>query len=221
MSFPTPRTLTPRIALAAILALSPLLIPAAAVGAGIPTFVPIGAGGNTAETLEQFAAEAAEVDTSGQVSILVLPITYGVDPLAMSNGLRNKNLTLADTRRGQIEDVCLAAIPANETCDVVLAPVLIRSDAYVQSNIDLVKAGLDGIYVLGGDQVVGMQVVVNTPFEAALAQRQSEGAVTSGNSAGAAVELADMIAGYTGSSGPEQGIPARCGRPLGVRGTDR
>lgn len=205
MSFPTPRTLTPRLALAAILALSPLLIPAAASGATIPTFVPIGAG-YTAETLEQFAAEAAAVDTSGEVSILILPITYGVDPLAMSNGLRNKNLTLADTRRGQIEDACLAVIPAGETCDVVLAPVLIRSDAYIQANIDLVKAGLDGIYVLGGDQVVGMQVVVNTPFEAALALRQSEGAVTSGNSAGAAVESADMIAGYTGANGPEQGF---------------
>ena len=51
-----------------------------------------------------------------------------------------------------------------------------------------------------------MQVVANTPFEAALAQRQAAGAVTSGNSAGAAVESADMIAGYTGSNGPEQGL---------------
>ena len=205
MSFPTARTLTPRLALAAILALAPLLVPAAASGAAIPTFVPIGAG-YTAETLEQFAAEAAAVDTSGEVSILVLPITYGVDPLAMSNGLRNKNLTLADTRRGQIENACLAVIPVGDTCDVVLAPVLIRSDAFVQANVDLVKEGLDGIYVLGGDQVVGMQVVANTPFEAALAQRQAAGAVTSGNSAGAAVESADMIAGYTGNNGPEQGF---------------
>ena len=204
MSFPTTRTL-PRIALAATLAISQLLVPAVASGAAIPTFVPIGAG-YTAETLEQFAAEAAAVDTSDEVSILVLPITYGVDPLAMSNGLRNKNLTLADTRRGQIEDACLAVIPAGKACDVVLAPVLVRSDAFVQANVDLVKEGLDGIYVLGGDQVVGMQVVANTPFEAAVAQRQGEGAVTSGNSAGAAVESADMIAGYIGSNGPEQGF---------------
>jgi cyanophycinase len=205
MSFPTPRTLTLRLALAAILALSPLLIPAAASGAAIPTFVPIGAG-YTAETLEQFAAEAVEVDTSGEVSIVVLPITYGIDPLSMSNGLRSKNLSLADTRRGQIEEACLAVIPAGESCDVVLAPVLIRSDAFDPANVALVKSGLDGIYVLGGDQVVGMQVVANTPFEAALAQRQAAGAVTSGNSAGAAVESADMIAGYTGNNGPEQGL---------------
>jgi cyanophycinase len=201
---PTVRSTILRVGSAAIL-LAGLFGPASASAATIPTFVPIGAG-YTAETLEQFAAEAAEVDTSGEVSILVLPITYGVDPLAMSNGLRNKNLALADTRRGQIEDACLAVIPASETCDVVLAPVLIRSDALDVANVALVKSGLDGIYVLGGDQVVAMQVVANTPFEAALANAQAAGAVTSGNSAGAAVESADMIAGYTGNNGPEQGF---------------
>jgi cyanophycinase len=201
----SPRSLSPRLALAAMLALSPLLVPATAGAATIPTFVPIGAG-YTEETLEQFGSEAAEVDTSGDVSILVVPITFGVDPLAMSNGLRNKNLALAETRRGQIEAACLAVIPAGETCHAVLAPVLIRSDAFDPANVALVTPGLDGIYILGGDQVVAMQVVANTPFEAALANAQAAGAVTGGNSAGAAVESADMIAGYTGNNGPEQGF---------------
>jgi len=194
-----------RLSLAIALLLSALGAPSSLSGATISTFVPIGAG-YAADTLQQFAAEAAEVDDSGEVSILVLPITYGVDPLYMSNGLRNQNLTLADGRRGQIEDACLAVIPANETCDVVLAPVLVRSDAYDPANVALVMPGLDGIYVLGGDQVVAMRVVANTPFEAALATAQADGAVTSGNSAGAAVESADMIAGYTGNNGPEQGL---------------
>jgi len=201
---PTVRSALLRIGSAGIL-LAGLLGPSSASAATTPTFVPIGAG-YTAETLEQFAAEAAAVDTSGDVSILVLPITYGVDPLSMSNGLRNKNLTLADGRRGQIEDACLAVIPAGETCHVVLAPVLVRADAFDPANVALVTPGLDGIYVLGGDQVVAMQVVANTPFEAALANAQAAGAVTSGNSAGAAVESADMIAGYTGNNGPEQGF---------------
>jgi cyanophycinase len=174
-------------------------------GASIPTFVPIGAG-YEADTLEQFAREAAKVDLSGEVSILVLPIAYGVDPYSMSNGLRNQNLTLADNRRGQIEAACLAVIPATETCHVVLAPVLVRADAEDPANVALVTPDLDGIFVLGGDQDVAMLVVANTPFEAALARAQAAGAVTSGNSAGAAVESADMIAGYTGSNGPEQGL---------------
>ena len=130
----------------------------------IPTFVPIGAG-YEADTLKQFAAEAATVDDSGVVSILVLPIAYGVDPLSMSNGLRKTNLTLADNRRSQIEAACLAVIPSGDTCKVVLAPVLVRADAFLETNLDLVTDGLDGIFVLGGDQDVAMEVVNNTPFE--------------------------------------------------------
>jgi cyanophycinase len=185
------------------LAVAPGLLSAAT----IPTFVPIGAG-YEADTLQQFATEAVKADSSGDVSIVVLPIAYGVDPLSMSNGLRKTNLTLADNRRGQIEAACLAVIPAGKTCHVVLAPVLVRADAFMEANIDLVadQNDLDGIFVLGGDQDVAMLVVANTPFEAALAQAQAAGAVTSGNSAGAAVESADMIAGYTGSNGPEQGL---------------
>jgi cyanophycinase len=194
-----------RFGFAAALLLTSAGAPAPLSAATISTFVPIGAG-YAADTLEQFAAEAAAVDASGEVSILVLPIAYGVDPLSMSNGLRNQNLTLAGGRRGQIEAACLEVVPANETCDVVLAPVLVRDDAFDPANVALVTAGLDGIFVLGGDQVVAMQVVANTPFEAALAKAQAVGAVTGGNSAGAAVESADMIAGYTGNNGPEQGL---------------
>ena len=203
--FRRPRRLVLRFSLAVALVLASSGASGAVRAVTIPTFVPIGAG-YAADTLQQFAAEAANVDDSGVVSILVLPITYGVDPFSISNGLRNQNLTLADGRRGQIEDACLAVIPANETCHVVLAPVLVREDAFDPDNLALVTPGLDGIYVLGGDQVVAMQVVANTPFEAALATAQAAGAVTSGNSAGAAVESSDMIAGYTGDNGPEQGL---------------
>ena len=213
-----------RSALAGALLLTLAVSPGLLSASTIPTFVPIGAG-YEADTLQQFAREAANVDTSGEVSILVLPIAYGVDPLSMSNGLRNQNLTLADNRRGQIEDACLAVIPSGETCHVVLAPVLVRADAFLEANLDLVTDGLDGIFVLGGDQDVAMEVVNNTPFEEALARVQAAGAVTSGNSAGAAVESADMIAGFTGSNGPEQGLervrstsgPTRA-RPTTTRG---
>ena len=201
------RTSALRNALAAALLLSVAVAPGLLSAATTPTFVPIGAGYED-DTLRQFATEAAKADSSGDVSIVVLPIAYGVDPLSMSNGLRKTNLTLADGRRGQIEAACVAVIPAGKTCHVVLAPVLVRADAFAEANIDLVNDidDLDGIFVLGGDQDVAMLVVANSPFEAALANAQAAGAVTSGNSAGAAVESADMIAGYTGSNGPEQGL---------------
>ena len=65
--------------------------------------------------------------------------------------------------------------------------------------------GLDGIYVLGGDQVVAMEVVASTPLETALARAQAAGAVTSGN-IGAAVRSTDMIAGFHRQNGPERGL---------------
>jgi cyanophycinase len=190
---------------AVTLAIATAIAPAAASGATIATFVPIGSG-YTTETLEQFAAESAEVDDSGAVSLLVVPITFATDAFRISNGERQQNLTLAETRRSQVEAACDAVVPAGESCSAVLAPVLVRDDAFDPANVALVTPGLDGIYILGGDQVVAMQVVANTPFEDALAAAQAAGAVTSGNSAGAAVQSADMIAGYVGNNGPEQGF---------------
>jgi cyanophycinase len=105
-----------------------------------------------------------------------------------------------------VENACNAVKRSSQTCHVVLAPVLVRSDAYLQSNLDLFVPEQDGMYVLGGDQTIAMQVVANTPFEVRMANAFNAGAVISGNSAGAAVESLNMIAGYTGNNGPENGF---------------
>ena len=159
-----------------------------------------------ADTLERFAQAAVQRDTNGIVDLLVLPITYGTDALNTTSGERQKNLTLADGRRGQVDAACNAVKLAGQTCRVILAPVLIRPDAFLQSNLDLFVPDLDGMYILGGDQTIAMQVVVNTPFEARMASAFNAGAVVSGNSAGAAVESRNMINGYVGNNGPENGF---------------
>jgi cyanophycinase len=169
------------------------------------TYIPTGSDYRT-DTLQRFAQAAVQHDTNGVVDILVIPITFATDPFNISNGERQQNLTLADTRRGQVEDACNAVKRSNQTCRVVLAPVLVRSDAYLQSNLDLFPPQLDGMYILGGDQTIAMQVVANTPFEERMANAFNAGAVVSGNSAGAAVESLNMIGGYTGNNGPENGF---------------
>ncbi len=171
----------------------------------VHTLIPIGSD-YTQETLQRFALAAAQRDANGVVDLLVIPITYGTNAYSTTNGERQKNLTLADTRRGQIETACNAVKAAAQTCHVVLAPVLIRSDAYLQSNLDLFVPDLDGMYILGGDQTIGMQVVANTPFEERMASAFYAGAVVSGNSAGAAVQSRNMINGYVGNFGPENGF---------------
>ena len=169
------------------------------------TLIPVGSD-YTPETLQRFALAAALRDTNGIVDLLVVPITYGTDAYNTTNGERQKNLTLADGRRGQIETACNVVKLPNQTCRAVLAPVLIRSDTYLQSNLDLFVTDLDGIYILGGDQTIGMQVVANTPFEERMANAFDAGAVVSGNSAGAAVQSRNMINGFIGNNGPENGF---------------
>jgi cyanophycinase len=169
------------------------------------TYVPIGSGYSSA-TLQLFARQAVQHDTDGTVEILVIPITYATNAYNISNGERQKNLDLANNRRGQIETACNAVKLANQTCHAVLAPVLVRDDAFLPENLALFPSELDGMFILGGDQTIAMQVVANTPFEASMAAAFNAGAVVSGNSAGAAVQSINMIGGYTGNNGPENGF---------------
>jgi cyanophycinase len=169
------------------------------------TYIPIGSD-YRADTLQRFAQAAVQHDTNSVVDILVIPITFATDPFNISNGERQQNLTLADNRRGRVESACNAVKQPNQTCRVILAPVLVRADAYLQGNLDLFPPELDGMYILGGDQTIAMQVVANTPFEERMASAFQAGAVVSGNSAGAAVESLNMIGGYTGNNGPENGF---------------
>ena len=179
--------------------------PVQAAAVTLRTYVPIGSG-YSSETLQLFAHAAVQRDTNGQVDILVIPITFATDPFHITNGERQQNLTLADNRRSLVESACNAVKLSSQTCRAVLAPVLVRDDAYLQSNLDLFPAELDGMYILGGDQTIAMQVVANTPFEERMASAFNAGAVVSGNSAGAAVESLNMIGGYTGNNGPENGF---------------
>jgi cyanophycinase-like exopeptidase len=177
------------------------------VAAGPPPgiLVPIGSDYQS-DTLELFARQAAGRDTSGNVVILVIPITYSLNAYETKSGERNKNTTLAESRTQQVEDACNAVKAPTQTCDARLVPVLVRSDAYLASNLAYFTPDVDGMYVLGGDQTVAMQVVAGTPVEAAMADAYARGAVFGGNSAGDAVQSRNMINGYTGSNGPAESM---------------
>lgn len=171
----------------------------------VHTLIPIGSDYRT-DTLQRFALATAQRDTTGFVDLLVLPITYATNAQQITNGERQKNLSLANDRRIQVEAACNTVKSATQTCRVVLAPVLTRPDASIPGNLDLFVPDLDGIYILGGDQTIAMQVIANTPFEDRMINAFNLGAVVSGNSAGAAVESRNMINGYVGNFGPENGF---------------
>jgi cyanophycinase-like exopeptidase len=178
--------------------------PAAAVDP-THTLVPIGSAYEP-DTLQLFAEAAAEHDSSGQVVILVLPITYSLSATSSKNGERQKNLTLADNRRGQVETACNAVKAPTQTCVAQLVPALVRADAFLASNLAFFTSDVDGMYILGGDQTVAMGVVADTPMEDRMATLYAAGAVVGGNSAGDAVQSVNMINGYTGSNGPAESM---------------
>lgn len=179
--------------------------PAASAPRPTRTLVPTGSGYEP-DTLQRFAAAAVQHDTGGTVDLLVLPITFGTDAFSTTKKERADNLALADTRRGQVEAACNVVRRAQQTCRAVLAPILVRDDAFLPSNLALFTPDLDGIYILGGDQTIAMQVVADTPTEQRMSAAYAAGAVVGGNSAGAAVESLPMIGGYVGDNGPENGL---------------
>ncbi|HEX6292196.1 MAG TPA: hypothetical protein VFZ66_23610 [Herpetosiphonaceae bacterium] len=202
--FPRPNRILVSL-LALLVLLAGMSAPAADAQQSRRTLVPIGSG-YSAVTLQRFARAAAQRDTTGNVYLLVLPITFATDAYVISSKERKENLDLANTRRGQVEAACNAVKRPEQSCRVVLAPILVRDDAYLQSNLDLFTADLDGMYILGGDQTVAMRVVADTPTEQRMAAAYYAGAAVGGNSAGAAVESLNMIGGYTGNNGPENGL---------------
>ena len=177
----------------------------AAIALPTTTLVPIGSDYQP-DTLQLFAREAAHHSSDADVHILVIPITYSLSAESTTKSERKKNLTLADHRRSQVEDACNVVKADGQTCRTQLVPVLIRDDAEAFDPTGYFEPDLDGMFVLGGDQTVAMNVVHDTPLEDAMTAAFEAGAALGGNSAGDAVQSRDMINGYFGSNGPAESM---------------
>jgi cyanophycinase-like exopeptidase len=177
----------------------------AATAVPTQTLVPIGSDYQP-DTLQLFARQAANRSNDDEVHILVIPITYSLDAFTTTKSERKKNLTLADHRRSQVEDACNTVKLGGQACTVQLVPVLVRADAEAFDPAGYFSGDLDGMFVLGGDQTVAMNVVHDTPLEAAMTAAYQAGAAFGGNSAGDAVQSRDMINGYAGDNGPAESM---------------
>ena len=173
-----------------------------ASGAEPTVLVPIG-GGYVTSTLAGFSLAAAEGASGTTVDLVVVPSAYGDAPKD-----RAENLELAQDRTDQLDAACDAAVSAPYTgCTATLAVLFDRADALDPANaVALADPATDGIYVLGGDQGLAMQVLADSPAERAITTAVQGGAALGGTSAGAAVQSRTMINGYTGSLGPADGL---------------
>ena len=210
MTLPSPARSTRRSAVGA-LALTLLVAPSAATGASgdEPTVLtPIG-GGYVTSTLAGFATAAAQGASGPSVDLVVVPSAYG-------DGAKDRaeNLELAQERTDQLDAACDAVVAAPDRglsgfsgCTATLAVLLNRADALDPANaVALADPGTDGIYVLGGDQGLAMQVLAASPAEDAITAAVRRGAALGGTSAGAAVQSRTMINGYRGDLGPADGL---------------
>ncbi len=171
------------------------------------TLIPIG--GFYVETFPGFAQQAinhALTLETDRVYILMMPYAYTYNPVAQTEEELVDNELAAENRRRQLEDVCRELAPEELSCHVVVPPFYTRESVQVEIALDYFAEDLAGIYFLGGDQTWAMQIVANTPIEAAMRTAFDDGVPMGGNSAGLAILSRTMIGGYLGDFGPETGL---------------
>lgn len=186
--------------LVTLLLLLAMLFPALGSATGERMLVPIG-GGYTEESLQGYSRVVIEHADGSVVLILVVPSSYGDDP-----DDREENIELAGERTQQVEDACNAVVSkyAGFThCEAEQLLLFDRNDAMNPENSELFEdEATDGAYILGGDQGIAMEVLANSPTETVMEAAYNDGVVFGGTSAGAAVELRDMLNGYTDPGWP-------------------
>jgi cyanophycinase len=165
----------------------------------VSSFVPIGADYQPA-TLTLFLQQALAHDRDGEVQIRVLLPPFSTDSTAISPEDRALNLEDAQVRADNLQVACDALVAPPTTCAVSIPDIQIRSDAQAADKVAQFALGVDGVYALGGDQVIAMEIIAGTPLETALEVLHRDGVPLGGNSAGCAIQGRYMIAGLTGDN---------------------
>lgn len=185
-----------------------LAFPSLALRAQTPAvrrLIPIGASYQGA-TLQQFVNQAIAKNSDQVVRMAVVVAPFSTNALSITLEERALNLSDAQRRVNQIQATCAAAVTTPITCTTTLPDIQIRSDASDQTKVAGFGPTIDGVYILGGDQVIAMQIIANTPLETALELLYQAGAPLAGNSAGSAVQSRQMIAGYIGDNSAWNGL---------------
>ena len=100
------------ITLLALLLCIGLVAPVASAPRPTRTLIPIGSG-YSEDTLQRFARAAVQRDSTGNVDLLILPITFATNAFSIPKKERTDNLALADTRRAQVEAPSTSAASYN------------------------------------------------------------------------------------------------------------
>ena len=150
--------------------------------------------------------QTLKVAGEDRVCILVVPASFSYDSATLTQDDLLLNTQDAEKRRRQLEDTCREMV-TDKPCEVILIPLYVRDAALSENALGYVSEDLAGVYFLGGDQVIAMEVLANTPLEEALGAAFKRGVPMGGNSAGLAIESRTMIAGYGSDDfGPQNSL---------------
>ncbi len=174
-------------------------VSALSAGETVGDLIPIGADYQP-DTLGLFVQRALAYNPDDRVELRVLLPSFSSNALFQGPEDRQINLEDAQVRADQIQAVCEQLAAADLTCQTTVPDIQVRSDARDPDKVAEFGLDVDGVYGLGGDQVIAMQVIANTPLEATLLGLHQQGVPIAGNSAGAAIQSRNMIAGYTGNN---------------------
>lgn len=163
--------------------------------------LPIGAGyTDTYTALGRFAVNNARGNV---VHILVLASPYSTNAEHISTGEFAQNMKDAEERRIQTEGACQRNLPEGSTltCKVELLPIFSQEDARKPENLAYFTDDVSLIFILGGDQEMGMGAILGTPIEQRINELHEMGTIISGTSAGAAMQSKIMIASLSTNYG--------------------
>ncbi len=168
--------------------------------------LPVGGGYiDTYNALAQHAIANVRGDT---VHILVLASTYATNPNAITQAEFQQNMKDGGERRLQVEGACQRNLPpaSSLTCKVELLPIFTREDAQKPENLAYFTDDVAMIYILGGDQEIGMGAILGTPVEERINQLHAQGTIVAGTSAGAAMLSRIMIVSLQLNYSNESGL---------------
>ncbi len=171
-----------------------LTLPTVAQPKPIGHLIPIGDG--YSDVYAGFIKEAVANVQNGQVNILVLPLPLLTDPVSITDDERAVKTHEAETRRLEIETACKNVVNARTTCTAILAPIFTRADASDPSIIKYFLVDLSAVFILGGDQTIGMQIIAGTALEEELTRAYQNGVIMAGTGAGGALLSTTMLDGY-------------------------
>ncbi len=182
------------------------LPPSAAAQTRPGLLLPIGGGyTDTYNAVAQYAIANARGNV---VHILVLASPYATNAEHITQAEFQQNMKDAGERRLQVEGACQRNLPPGSslTCKVELLPIFTQEDARKPENLAYFTDDVAMIYILGGDQEIGMGAILGTPVEARLNELHAQGAIVAGTSAGAAMLSRLMLLGLTTNYSAESGL---------------